>query len=66
MSKSEALHELYNVCQELNFDDSPQLAMEAESEAEAAVVFPLPVPVYTCNIIILTFLIINGAILLPP
>lgn len=36
MSKSEALHELYNVCQELNFDDSPQLAMEAESEAEAA------------------------------
>lgn len=36
MSKAEVLHELYNLCNEINFDDSHELISSAKSEEEAA------------------------------
>ena len=35
MSKAEELHELYNLCIEINFNDSHEIISSAESEAEA-------------------------------
>lgn len=35
MSKAEALHELYNLCNEINFNDSHEILSGAESEEEA-------------------------------
>lgn len=34
MSKAEALHELYNLCNDINFDDSHEILSSAESEEE--------------------------------
>lgn len=36
MSKVEALHELYHLCCEINFNDSHEIISRAESEEEAA------------------------------
>lgn len=35
MSKSELLHELYNQCKEINFDESPEILSSAKSDEEA-------------------------------
>ena len=35
MSKSELLHELYNQCKDINFDESPEILSSAQSEEEA-------------------------------
>ncbi|MBD5528158.1 MAG: hypothetical protein HDR02_07070 [Lachnospiraceae bacterium] len=35
MSKTEILHELYNQCREINFNDCPEIIASAESEEEA-------------------------------
>lgn len=35
MSKAEVLHELYNLCNEINFNDSHEIISSAESEEEA-------------------------------
>ena len=35
MSKSELLHELYNQCKEINFDESSEILSSAESDEEA-------------------------------
>ena len=34
MSKSEAIHELYEQCKDMNFDESYQLIINAKSEEE--------------------------------
>ena len=36
MSKIEALHDLYHLCNEINFTDSHEIISSAESEEEAA------------------------------
>lgn len=35
MSKSELLHELYNQCKDINFDESPEILSSAKSEEAA-------------------------------
>ena len=35
MSKSELLHELYNQCKEINFDESSEILSSAKSDEEA-------------------------------
>lgn len=35
MTKGEALHELYRLCSEINFNDSHEIMSSAESEEEA-------------------------------
>ena len=35
MSKVEALHEFYHLCNEINFNDSHEIISSAESEEEA-------------------------------
>jgi len=35
MSKSEILHKLYDQCQEIQFDDSQEILMNAKSSEEA-------------------------------
>lgn len=35
MSKSELLHELYNQCKDINFDESPEILSSAKSDEEA-------------------------------
>ena len=35
MFKTEVLHELYNLCSEINFNDSHEIISSAESEEEA-------------------------------
>lgn len=35
ISKTEVLHELYHLCNEINFDDTHEIISSAESEEEA-------------------------------